>query len=251
MRKRRVTVLTAMSTIRELRADRVPRGPLVVAGAPALVPVLARQLREGGDADAVREDGGLDGAGILVWVGEPDAGALRAASRSHVPIVAVTEADRVPYVLETSVVRVGPGEGFPLEQIAAAIAHRLGDGGAGLAARLPVIREAVVGELIRRSSRRNAIIAAAVFVPGVDMPILTLNQIRLTARIGAAHGHAPDRAQAVELLGVVGAGFAFRAVARQALDVVPVAGWAVKASVAYGGTRAVGEAARRFFADRD
>jgi uncharacterized protein (DUF697 family) len=247
--KDRLTRLGVVGVVRELRAPRTG-GPLVVAGAPALVPLLARELRAGGDESAVRENGSLDGAAALVWVGDPDVEALRAASRAHVPIVAVTEADRVPYVLETSVVTVRPGESFPLEAIASAVAHRLGERGAPLAARLPVLRNAVVNELIRRSSLRNAVIAGAVFVPGVDMPILTLNQVRLATRIGAAHGRKPDRAQAVELLGVVGAGFAFRAVARQALDVVPVAGWAVKAGVAYGGTKAVGEAARRFFAER-
>jgi uncharacterized protein (DUF697 family) len=52
------------------------------------------------------------------------------------------------------------------------------------------------------------------------------------------------------LLGVVGAGSGFRAVAREMLDLVPVAGWAVKASIAYGGTKAVGEAAVRYFEAR-
>ena len=39
----------------------------------------------------------------------------------------------------------------------------------------------------------------------------------------------------------------FRRRAREALDFVPVAGWALKGAVAYAGTRAVGEAARRYF----
>jgi uncharacterized protein (DUF697 family) len=247
--KDRLTRLGVVGIVRELRAPRTS-GPLVVAGAPALVPLLARELRAGGDESAVRENSSLVGAVALVWVGDPDVDALRAASRQRVPIVAVTEAESVPYVLETSVVTVRRGESFPLDEIATAIARRLGERGAALAGQLPVLRHAVVSELIRRSSLRNAVIAGAVFVPGVDMPILTLNQVRLTTRIGAAHGRKPDRAQAVELLGVVGAGLAFRAVARQALDVVPVAGWAVKAGVAYGGTKAVGEAARRFFAER-
>ena len=39
-----------------------------------------------------------------------------------------------------------------------------------------------------------------------------------------------------------------RTVARQLLGAVPVAGWAVKGAVAYGGTRGVGEAAQRYFA---
>ena len=50
--------------------------------------------------------------------------------------------------------------------------------------------------------------------------------------------------------GVVGAGFGMRAVARELLDLVPVAGWAVKGAIAYTGTKAVGEAAVRYFAAR-
>jgi len=49
------------------------------------------------------------------------------------------------------------------------------------------------------------------------------------------------------LLGVVGAGFGFRTVARELLDFVPFAGWAAKGVVAYAGTKAIGEAARRYF----
>jgi uncharacterized protein (DUF697 family) len=52
-------------------------------------------------------------------------------------------------------------------------------------------------------------------------------------------------------MGVVGVGFGFRAVARELLDFVPVAGWAVKGAIAYGGTKAVGEAAVRYFEARD
>ena len=174
----------------------------------------------------------------------------RAASQSGIPIVAVTEAETVPYVLATDLVRVPPGSGFPVEEIAAAVARRLGEDGTSLAARLPVLRGAVCEELIRTFSKRNAIIAAAVFVPGVDMPVLTINQARLVLRIGLAYGQPVDKERAAELAGVVGAGFGFRAVARELLDVVPVAGWAVKGAVAYTGTRAVGEAAVRYFEAR-
>ena len=69
-------------------------------------------------------------------------------------------------------------------------------------------------------------------------------------RIALAHGAADRPRRALpELLGVVGAGFGFRAVARELLDLVPVAGWAVKGAVAYAGTKAVGEAAVRYFDD--
>ena len=60
------------------------------------------------------------------------------------------------------------------------------------------------------------------------MPLLTLNQARLVLRIALAYGQTIDNQRALELLGVVGAGFGFRAVARELLDLVPVAGWAVE-----------------------
>jgi uncharacterized protein (DUF697 family) len=80
--------------------------------------------------------------------------------------------------------------------------------------------------------------------------VLTLNQIRLVLRIAIAYGQEIDRTRAAELLGVVGAGFGFRVIARELLDFVPVAGWAVKGGVAYAGTKAVGEAAVRYFEAR-
>ena len=238
-----------ISLVRELRRGSGDLRPLAVAGARELVPLLARELRAGGDPAAVVE-GRVEGAAVLVWIGEPDEDELRRASRGGVPIIAVTEAETVPYVLATDLIRVPPGAGFPVEEIAVAVAKRLGEASTSLAGRLPVLRGPVCDELILAISKRNALIAAAVFIPGVDMPILTLNQARLVLRIGLAHGRSMDNQRAAELVGVVGAGFAFRAVARELLNAVPFAGWAVKGGVAYTGTRAVGEAALRYFEAR-
>ncbi len=77
--------------------------------------------------------------------------------------------------------------------------------------------------------------------------MLTLNQIRLVLRIAAAHGVKVDQQRLPEVLATVLAGFGFRAVARQLLGAIPFGGWAVKGGIAYGGTRALGEAAMRYF----
>jgi uncharacterized protein (DUF697 family) len=246
--RRKLGPLTVLSVVREVRRGTGDERPLSVAGARELVPVLARELREGGDPSAVVE-GRLEDVAVVVWVGAPDEAALRAADRADVPVVAVADAhaDQLPYVLATDVVHVPAGQGFPVEQIAAAIARRLGEDGTALAARLPTLRPAVCEQLIKSFSRKNGIISAAVFIPGVDMPLLTLNQIRLVLRIALAHGEEVDGQRAFELLGVVGIGFALRAAARELLDLIPVAGWAVKGAVAYAGTMAVGEAAVRYF----
>jgi uncharacterized protein (DUF697 family) len=246
---RKLGPLALLSLVREVRRGSGDQRPLAVAGARELLPIIARQLREGGDPSAVVE-GRIENAAVLVWVGPPDEDQLRAANRAGVPVIAISDSDEIPYVLATDIVHVPPGQGFPIDEIAHAVARKLGEDGTALAARLPVLRRAVCDELIRTFARKNAIIAAAIFIPGVDLPVLTLNQARLVLRIALAYGQEIDKDRGLELLAVLGVGFGLRTVARELLDLVPVGGWAVKGAVAYAGTRALGEAAVRYFEAR-
>jgi uncharacterized protein (DUF697 family) len=239
--------------VKELRAAAVEPGPLVVMG--ALAEVLRKELTRAGGATVVR-DGPVESASALVYVlaaapGEDDTRVLGLAHRKRVPIVCVLAgpdlADRVPYVLATDIVRVAAGSGFPVHEIMRAVAHRLGEEATSLAARLPALRRPLAEELVERFSRRSALIGAAVFVPGADFSVLTLQQLRMVLRIGAAYGEELDAERLREVLAVIGSGLAFRAVARQVLGAVPVAGWIVKGAIAYAGTRALGEAAIRYF----
>jgi uncharacterized protein (DUF697 family) len=88
-------------------------------------------------------------------------------------------------------------------------------------------------------------------VPGVDMPILTMNEVRLVLRIALASGWKLESGLWPEVLAVVGAGLGLRRIAAELLDLVPLAGWMVKGGVAFSGTKAIGEAARRRFATTD
>jgi uncharacterized protein (DUF697 family) len=220
---------------------------VAVAGARALADTLRRELARGGDARYVC-DAPVEEAAVLVYVavGDIDEELLKRAHRAKVPVVALAERD-VPYVLPTDVVPLRAGQGFPLDALARAIARKLGERATPLAANLPVLRREVCAELIRDFSRKNGFVGAAVFVPGVDLPVLTLNQLRLVLRIAAAYGEEVDTSRLPEILGVIGGALGWRAVARELLDFVPIAGWAVKGAVAYAGTRAVGEAAVRYF----
>jgi uncharacterized protein (DUF697 family) len=149
-------------------------------------------------------------------------------------------------VFATDVVRVGPGERMPVDRIAAAVAARLGEGGAPLAGRLPALRGAVCDRIVASFARKNGIVGVAVFVPGADLPVLALNQVRMLLLLDQAYGLELDpRERLPEIVAAVGAGLGLRTVARELLDFVPVAGWAVKGGVAYAGTRALGEAATR------
>jgi uncharacterized protein (DUF697 family) len=241
--------------MKELQVSARDEKPLAVGGARELAGVLRRELARDARPGAVRASDDPHGAAVYVYVlahepDDEDEQALKRARRARVPIVAVVGVPvgemTIPYVLATDVVPLEPGAGFPLDAIARVIAGRLGEEGAPLAARLPVLRRAVADELVRSFSRKNGIRAAAIVIPGADLPVLALNQIRMLLRIEQAYGLDPDpRERAPELLASLAASLGLRAVARQLLAAVPVAGWAVKGAVAYAGTRALGEAAIR------
>lgn len=244
---------------KELRAGAERDEPLVVAGAKELAAVLARDLARGGVASAVREQGPLDGAAALVYVlagkvGSADEKRLGEAARKRIPIVVVAagpiDGRHVPHVFDGNVVRIGAGTGFPVDEIAGRLARVLGEAGTPLAARLPVLRRPVCDQLIRRLSRQNALVGAAVFRRGADLPVMTVNQVRLVLRIADAYGFEIDRDRLPEVLAVIGSGLGFRALARRAIEAVPVVGWTVRSAVAYAGTRALGEAAVRYFERR-
>jgi uncharacterized protein (DUF697 family) len=250
-----------LGLVKELRASAQADKPLVVGGVKELAAALRRELSRGGVAGAVRDESALADAAVLVHVlaggaRDEDIELFRRAQKADVPIVAVLTGPQgedepdPPYVLAENVIRVPPGSGFPLDAIAAAVARALGERATPLAARLPVLRDAVVDRLIAHFARQNGVVGVAVFVPGADLPVLTLNQIRMLLRIADAYGFELDRERIPEVLGVIGSGMGFRAVARSLLGAVPIAGWAVKGGIAYAGTRTLGEAAKRYFESR-
>ncbi len=132
-----------------------------------------------------------------------------------------------------------------------ALAHRIaqiaGDHGLALAAALPALRTAVVDHIIEGAARQNAVVGVVVFIPGADMPVMTINQIKMVLKIGAAYGYQPDLQRVVELGSVIASGFGMRALARRAIAEVPGLGWAMKATVGYAGTQAIGKAAVAYF----
>jgi len=260
VKKKPTSAASVLGLVQGLRSSARSDRPLVVSGLDALVSLLVEELTRGGVAAAVRERGPLEGAAALVLVlgGAPTTDGerlLHEASRARLPVVAVVPtsigaAKHVPYVLDENLVRLPGGAGFPVDEIAKRLARALGEEATPLAARLPVLREAVCEELIRKFSRQNGFLGVVVFVPGADLPILTANQVRLVLRIADAHGFEIDRERLPEVLAVIASGFGFRALARKAIGYVPFVGWVVKGAVAYTATRALGEAAVRHFERR-
>ncbi len=238
--------------LREIESSAHGEHVLAVGGASDLAPVLRQQFLRGGPEPGAVRLGGPETADVYVHVfagapGDEDEDALRRARRAHVPSIAVAvgaSGEAIPYVLATDVVWIAAGHDFPLEAIARAVAARLGEAGAPLAARVPVLREAVCERLVASIARKNGLLGAAVWIPGADLPVLALHELRLVLRLAQAHGMGGGRERLPELAATVAAGFGLRALARVLLDSVPVAGWALKGAVGYAGTRALGEAMR-------
>jgi uncharacterized protein (DUF697 family) len=127
------------------------------------------------------------------------------------------------------------------------VVHALGDRAGALAAHLPALRRTYCDRVILTNAAQNGAIGAVVFIPGADMPAMTVNQIRMVLKIAHAYGEELGLDRALEILTVIGTGFVFRALARQALDFVPGFGWALKGAVGFSGTVAMGQAAIAYF----
>jgi uncharacterized protein (DUF697 family) len=258
---------SVLGVVKEIRAADDDVRPLLVSGAAEHAQAILAAVGEGAAPEALRDISGrsptaydLEGADVLVHAvdgpapGDEDVKTFQLASRKGVGIVCVLFGEPVddpppiPYVLDFDVIQVAPGEAPPVERLAERIAERAGEDAHLLAARIPALREIVVREIIKHFALQNGVLGVAIFIPGADFPVLTLNQIRMVLRIAAAYGEELDKERAFEILSVVAAGLGFRTVARQLVGLVPGLGWAVKGGVAYAATLAVGEAASAYFA---
>lgn len=150
----------------------------------------------------------------------------------------------------------GSSEPYVLdERAAASLDRRMGewvieachDKRLAFALAFPFVRRPLSVDAVNATSVQNAGIGLVVFIPGADMPIMTLNQAKMLLQIAAAYGEPMSMERVKELAAVVGGAFACRSVARQLVAFVPALGWAVKAAIGYTGTQAMGRAAIEYF----
>lgn len=111
----------------------------------------------------------------------------------------------------------------------------------------PFVRRPLSLDAVRATALQNAGVGVVVFIPGADMPIMTLNQAKMLLQIAAAYGQPLSVERIKELAFVVGGAFLCRNIARSVAGVVPVLGWAVKGAVGFAGTEAMGRAAIEYF----
>jgi uncharacterized protein (DUF697 family) len=150
-----------------------------------------------------------------------------------------------------------------VDQLVVGILEQRPDLAVALARRFPRFRVPACNRIIRDVSKVNATVALISALPGVlpwtsiflpasslaDVILLTKNQIVLIMRLAAAHGHRPAyTAQVKEMIGTVGSALGWRTLARELVGMVPAGiGVALKTSIAYSGTMAVGKSALWYY----
>nr|CAA9281160.1 hypothetical protein AVDCRST_MAG63-3596 [uncultured Armatimonadetes bacterium] len=155
-----------------------------------------------------------------------------------------------------------PVVGLPDDVAAGMIAQRP-DLAVALARRFPLFRVPASNRLINDTARVNANFALLSALPGVipvvgvllpassvaDTLLLTKNQIMLIMRLAAAHGQKPGYTRQIkELLGTIASALGWRTLARELVGFVPAGiGAALKGTIAYSGTFALGRAALWYY----
>ncbi len=111
---------------------------------------------------------------------------------------------------------------------------------------LPDYRHLVAERMIRKAATLSAL-AGLEPIPGIDVPVLLINQVRLILRIAALYGEEITTRTARELIATIAGGVTLRYLGEEAAKLLPGPGWMLSAGFAAAGTYAIGQVAREYF----
>ncbi|MBN1319355.1 MAG: DUF697 domain-containing protein [Thermoleophilia bacterium] len=253
----------AVNTWKEVSANTSLSANVVLAGDQRLVALAQQRFSSGGTLPAtwvrpvaeLTEVASVPGELLVVFVtpeGEAEAlAALAGAAPKGGAVVAVDEGNAATGKAGRTGLRSSrlsfadtPAGWDRLFGVCAEVA---GDHVAALGRRYPAIREAAARRVMVRTAGQNGLVGLAFFVPGADMPAMTLNQAKMVLSIAGIYGEEINQERVVELVSVVGLGFALRGVARYLVRKMPGIGWVVKGVAGYAATLAMGKATVFYF----
>lgn len=111
----------------------------------------------------------------------------------------------------------------------------------------PFVRRPLALDAVNATSLQNGAVGLVPFIPGADMPIMTLNQIKMVLQIATAYGQSLDGDRIKEIVAVVAGAFLCRNVVRSLTKVIPVAGWVFSGAMGFAATEAMGRAMMEYF----
>jgi len=111
----------------------------------------------------------------------------------------------------------------------------------------PFMRRPLAKDAVQVSAIENAGIGLLSFIPGADLPIMTLVQAKMVLQIAAAYDQDMSTERLKEIAVVLGAAYLSRSLARKLISYVPVLGFLIRTGIAFGSTYAVGNAIIEYF----
>lgn len=111
----------------------------------------------------------------------------------------------------------------------------------------PFMRHAIALDFTRQTALENAVIAAVFFLPGADLPILTLNQCKLFYQIAVTNEVPLNRDRLAELALIIASAFGLRGISRLALRKLAPVGWLVRGAISLGATFGMGHVAYELY----
>ena len=149
----------------------------------------------------------------------------------------------------------GKEEGVLTEVGAAALDERMGrwivavcrSKKLSFAVAFPFMRRPLAKDSIQVTALENAGIGIVPFIPGADLPLITLNQVKMALQIAAAYGLEIDKTRLKEVGAVIVGAYLSRSLARKLVAAVPVVGFVFKGGVAYTTSIAMGYALLNYF----
>jgi uncharacterized protein (DUF697 family) len=253
-----------LNALREASADAQESGSITLAGDQALVERARDQFSVGGTIPGVATREAFSGpypfatgsGELLVVFVQPDQEAevesflgRTVGQKSVVLVVDEGPGTRPKAGLTASgMVRLAFTDSEAgWDRLFSLCAEAAGDKGTALGRRYPVVRRAAARRLMGKTALQNVFIALVFFMPGSDMPAMTLNQAKLVLKIAAMYGQRIDQERAVELVAMLALGFGFRSIGRRLARLVPGLSIVMRMITAYAATIAVGLGAVAYF----
>ena len=129
-----------------------------------------------------------------------------------------------------------------VNQTANWFAANLSDHRMALASDFTFMRPSLADTMIANTAKQNAIIAAVFFLPGADMPVMLINQIKMAMQLAFIYGEELTVKRIAEVFAVVGMAYLSRAISRSAGGDLPkYLKLPVNVAVAYATTLGIGK----------
>ena len=116
-----------------------------------------------------------------------------------------------------------------------------------LSRNFPFMRRAICEKIIKAVSTENAGICFSPLSSKANLPVVTINQIRMVLNIASVYEAGIDIARVKQLVAVGANAFVCRTIVRCLVKIAPIFAWLTKALVGFGATRAIGAFAVSYF----